>query len=85
VEALELSAVQALLAALATRFAIDPLIELSTDMRDVYPASHWAVVGQPPRYARPTRTYSPGGTSSCSAAGVIARLPVSPPVLGTST
>lgn len=58
-EALELSAVRALLAALATlatstgRFAIDPLIELSLDMRDVYPASHWAVVGQPPQYNTP--------------------------------
>ena len=55
-EAAELAAVRALLSALATstgRFAIGPLIELSMDMRDVYPASHWAVVGQPPKYYTP--------------------------------
>src|SRR5690348_3894657 len=30
-----------------------PVRTLSVDMRDVYPASHWAVVGTPPAYDTP--------------------------------
>ena len=30
-----------------------PLSTLNVDMRDVYPANHWAVVGQPPAYDTP--------------------------------
>jgi 7-cyano-7-deazaguanine synthase len=30
-----------------------PLSTLNFDMRDVYPATHWAVVGQPPEYDTP--------------------------------
>ena len=30
-----------------------PLSTLNFDMRDVYPATHWAVVGQPPAYDTP--------------------------------
>ena len=67
-EALELCAVRAFLAALAVppikeghgtpwtstrRPAIRPLVELSMDMRDVYPPSHWAVAGRPPEYHTP--------------------------------
>ena len=55
-EALERSSVRAFLAGIASRtsrFAIQPLVELSMDMRDVYPASHWAVVGRPPEYHTP--------------------------------
>ncbi len=33
--------------------AILPLVALSVDMRDVYPASHWAVRGEPPAYDTP--------------------------------
>jgi 7-cyano-7-deazaguanine synthase len=29
---------------------IRPLVALSIDMRDVYPATHWALVGKPPAY-----------------------------------
>jgi 7-cyano-7-deazaguanine synthase len=32
------------------RHAVRPLISLSVDMRDVYPASHWAIQGTPPAY-----------------------------------
>jgi 7-cyano-7-deazaguanine synthase len=30
-----------------------PLVSLTVDMRDVYPASHWAVRGEPPAYDTP--------------------------------
>jgi 7-cyano-7-deazaguanine synthase len=32
---------------------VQPLRTLTVDMRDVYPATHWAVVGQPPAYDTP--------------------------------
>lgn len=36
-----------------TSSAILPLVALAVDMRDVYPASHWAVRGTPPAYDTP--------------------------------
>ena len=30
-----------------------PVVTLTVDMRDVYPASHWAIRGQPPAYDTP--------------------------------
>jgi 7-cyano-7-deazaguanine synthase len=30
-----------------------PLVTLSVDMRDVYPATHWAIRGEPPAYDTP--------------------------------
>jgi 7-cyano-7-deazaguanine synthase len=33
--------------------AIDPPVELRFDMRDVFPASHWAVRGEPPAFDTP--------------------------------
>lgn len=92
-ETAERQAVEAFLAALpveadtdATRATIHPLITLSVDMSDVYPAAHWAMQGQPPGYDTPDEdVYLPGrnivllGKAGvyCAAAG-IARL-----VLGT--
>jgi 7-cyano-7-deazaguanine synthase len=35
------------------RFTIAPLASLSFDMRDVYPATHWAVRGEPPAFDTP--------------------------------
>src|SRR4029453_12865002 len=32
---------------------IDPLVPLTFDMRDVFPASHWAVRGEPPAFDTP--------------------------------
>ncbi len=32
---------------------VSPLVSLTVDMRDVYPATHWAVVGEPPGYDTP--------------------------------
>ena len=32
---------------------IDPLVTLAFDMRDVFPASHWAVRGEPPAFDTP--------------------------------
>jgi 7-cyano-7-deazaguanine synthase len=32
---------------------VRPLVSLSVDMRDVYPATHWAIMGQPPAYNTP--------------------------------
>jgi 7-cyano-7-deazaguanine synthase len=40
----------------SSRYATDRilrLVSLSVDMRDVYPASHWAVRGEPPAYDTP--------------------------------
>jgi 7-cyano-7-deazaguanine synthase len=38
-----------------------PLVTLSVDMRDVYAATHWAVVGKPPGYHTPDEdVYLPG-------------------------
>lgn len=40
---------------------VRPLVSLSVDMRDVYPASHWAVDGRPPSYHTPDEdVYLPG-------------------------
>ena len=33
--------------------AIDPLVELQFDMRDVFPPTHWAVRGEPPAFDTP--------------------------------
>jgi 7-cyano-7-deazaguanine synthase len=38
------------LEATATGDRTRPLVSLNVDMRDVYPASHWAVTGRPPGY-----------------------------------
>ena len=35
------------------RYTIAPLARLAFDMRDVYPASHWAVRGDPPAFDTP--------------------------------
>jgi 7-cyano-7-deazaguanine synthase len=32
---------------------VEPVVTLAVDMRDVYPSSHWAVVGDPPAYDTP--------------------------------
>lgn len=42
-----------LLAAGALGPRVRPLVRLAADMRDVYPASHWAIRGEPPRYHTP--------------------------------
>jgi 7-cyano-7-deazaguanine synthase len=58
---------------------VRPLVTLSVDMRDVYAATHWAVVGQPPGYHTPDEdVYLPGrnvillGKAGvfCAAAGI---------------
>ena len=36
-----------------TTSATRPLVTLTVDMRDVYPASHWAIRGEPPAYDTP--------------------------------
>src|SRR5205085_8910534 len=59
-EAAERAAGAALLDALA-RPAIAPLAAVTVDMRDVYPASHWAIEGRPPAYHTPDEdVYLPG-------------------------
>ncbi len=60
-EAAERDMVARLLAAppLAGRTA--PLVSLAVDMRDVYPATHWAITGRPPAYHTPDEdVYLPG-------------------------
>jgi 7-cyano-7-deazaguanine synthase len=48
----ERRAIDALLAAPAFS-GVKPLTTLSVDMRDVYPAAHWAIAGTPPAYDTP--------------------------------
>jgi len=52
-EAAELEAVARLLAAAPLRGRTLPLARVDVDMRDVYPASHWAIRGEPPAYDTP--------------------------------
>jgi len=40
---------------------VAPIITITSDMRDVYPPTHWAVTGQPPAYDTPDEdVYLPG-------------------------
>ena len=60
-EEAERQAVAAFLGAWSTPSGCRPLVVLSVDMRDVYAASHWALVGQPPAYDTPDEdVYLPG-------------------------
>jgi 7-cyano-7-deazaguanine synthase len=52
-EAAELRTLERLLAAAPFDGGVRPLARLGVDMRDVYPASHWAVRGTPPAYDTP--------------------------------
>jgi 7-cyano-7-deazaguanine synthase len=52
-EAEELAMAARLFAAAPFAGRIDPLVSLSFDMRDVFPASHWAVRGEPPAFDTP--------------------------------
>jgi 7-cyano-7-deazaguanine synthase len=49
----ERRAIDRLLAAPVFATGVDPLATLAVDIRDVYPASHWAVTGHPPAYDTP--------------------------------
>ena len=49
----ERRAIDRLLAHDVFRGRVEPLQSLSLEMRDVYPATHWAVTGQPPAYDTP--------------------------------
>lgn len=79
-EAAELDAVRHFLeGGLRPGLAVRPLVRLSVDMTDVYPAAHWARRGQPPAYHTPDEdVYLPGrnivllGKAGvfCAAAGV---------------
>jgi 7-cyano-7-deazaguanine synthase len=60
-ERAERAIVAQLLAAAPIARHVRPLVTLSVDMRDVYAATHWAVVGQPPGYDTPDEdVYLPG-------------------------
>jgi 7-cyano-7-deazaguanine synthase len=52
-EASELAAAERVLASGAYGRRVMPLVSLQMDMRDVYPASHWAVRGTAPAYDTP--------------------------------
>ncbi|HXG72295.1 MAG TPA: 7-cyano-7-deazaguanine synthase [Gemmatimonadaceae bacterium] len=52
-EAEERACASRLVDALAGRHAIRPLVTLAVDMRDVYPAAHWAVRGEAPGFDTP--------------------------------
>lgn len=60
-EAAERAFVEAFLADRAVFGRLRPLASLTVDMRDVYPATHWAVEGRPPGYHTPDEeVYLPG-------------------------
>jgi 7-cyano-7-deazaguanine synthase len=60
-EAAERDVIRGFLAAVGSKGGIKPLVALSIDMRDVYPDTHWAVVGRPPAYDTPDEeVYLPG-------------------------
>jgi 7-cyano-7-deazaguanine synthase len=60
-ERAERESVEGLLASATLAGRVRPLVSLSVDMRDVYPASHWAVEGRPPSYHTPDEdVYLPG-------------------------
>jgi 7-cyano-7-deazaguanine synthase len=78
-ERAERAAAVQFLEALAPDRSVRPLASLSVDMRDVYPAAHWAVQGRPPAYHTPDEdVYLPGrniillGKAGvyCAAAGI---------------
>jgi 7-cyano-7-deazaguanine synthase len=52
-EEAERRAIDRLLAAAPFTGRVQPLQTLTVDMRDVYPPTHWAVVGRPPAYDTP--------------------------------
>ena len=49
----ERRAIDRLLASPAFASGIEPLGTITVDMRDVYPAGHWAMTGHPPAYDTP--------------------------------
>ena len=60
-EEVEQAIVRRFLSAIAPGIRTRSLVVLSVDMRDVYPATHWAVVGRPPAYHTPDEdVYLPG-------------------------
>jgi 7-cyano-7-deazaguanine synthase len=60
-ETRERAIVARFLASLPATGRVAPLVSLSVDMRDVYPASHWAITGRPPAYHTPDEdVYLPG-------------------------
>jgi 7-cyano-7-deazaguanine synthase len=84
-EQAEARAIRRLLAAPLFARHVAPLVSLALDMRDVYPATHWAVSGQPPAYDTPDEdVYLEGRniTLICKAAVLCARLGVGRLALG---
>jgi 7-cyano-7-deazaguanine synthase len=60
-EAAERETISRFLTQTAANTNIRPLVSLSIDMRDVYPATHWAIQGKPPEYHTPDEdVYLPG-------------------------
>ena len=52
-ESAEAVAIERLLARAPLAGRSRPLVTIAVDMRDVYPATHWAVTGHPPAYDTP--------------------------------
>ena len=60
-EAAEQAIVSRFLAGQAFGSRVRPLVSIRVDLRDVYPATHWAVRGRPPAYHTPDEdVYLPG-------------------------
>jgi 7-cyano-7-deazaguanine synthase len=81
----EARAIERLLAAPPFVNRTAPVTTLQLDMRDVYPATHWAVLGQPPAYDTPDEDVYLEGRNivlASKAAVLCARLGVARLVLG---
>jgi len=84
-ETAEAGAIERLLAAPPFKRRAHPIRSLALDMRDVYPARHWAVEGRAPAYNEPDDTVYLEGrniTLMAKAAVVCARLGIPRLVLG---
>ena len=85
-EEAEARAIQRVLAASPFAGRVAPVATITVDMRDVYPASHWAVTGHPPAYDTPDEDVYLEGRNIvlvAKAAVLCARLGVSRLALGT--
>ena len=84
-EAAEAAAIDRLMALAPFAGRARPVVSLGVDMRDVYPATHWAVTGHPPAYDTPDEDVYLEGRNIVlisKAAVLCARLKVGRLVLG---
>lgn len=76
----EEAALSEVLAAPVFRANVEPPVTITFNMRDVYPATHWAVTGEPPAYDTPDEDVYIVGRNIVllSKAAILSRLPQDP-------